>query len=118
MQMAVNSWFFVALFFPKRNTKRLKCSNRLSRPTEESFSTMDIKQLWINVLDLWGALDQHPLVHSSLALLLLLAIALFLGRVARYLILHAAKMLSRQPALHWVNDFLQNKVFHLSLIHI
>ncbi|MGE8338714.1 mechanosensitive ion channel family protein [Pseudomonas laurylsulfatiphila] len=73
---------------------------------------MDIKQLWINVLDLWGALDQHPLVHSSLALLLLLAIALFLGRVARYLILHATKMLGRQPALHWINDFLQNKVFH------
>lgn len=47
-----------------------------------------------------------------MSLLLLLAIGLFLGRVASYLILHAAKMLSRQPALHWVNDFLQNKVFH------
>jgi miniconductance mechanosensitive channel len=32
--------------------------------------------------------------------------------VARYLILHATKMLGRQPALHWVNDFRQNKVFH------
>jgi len=73
---------------------------------------MDIKQLWLNVQDLWGALDQHPLLHSSLGLLLLLLVALALGRVARYLILHATKMLGRQPALHWVNDFRQNKVFH------
>ncbi|MBT2338482.1 MULTISPECIES: mechanosensitive ion channel family protein [Pseudomonas] len=73
---------------------------------------MDIKQLWLNLQDLWGALDQHPLLHSSLALVLLLAIALVLGRVARYLILHGAKLLGRQPALHWVNDLRQNKVFH------
>lgn len=73
---------------------------------------MDIKQLWVNIQDLWGALDQHPLLHSSLALMLLLVIALVLGRVARYLILHAAKLLGRQPALHWVNDLRQNKVFH------
>lgn len=44
---------------------------------------MDIKQLWVNIQDLWGALDQHPLLHSSLALMLLLVIALVLGRVAR-----------------------------------
>ena len=73
---------------------------------------MDIKQLWLNVQDLWGALDQHPLLHSSLALVLLLVVALVLGRVARYLILHATKMLGRQPALHWINDFRHNKVFH------
>ena len=73
---------------------------------------MDIKQLWVNIQDLWGALDQHPILHSSLALMLLLVIALVLGRVARYLILHAAKLLGRQPALHWVNDLRQNKVFH------
>ncbi|RDI05995.1 miniconductance mechanosensitive channel [Pseudomonas fluorescens] len=73
---------------------------------------MDIKQLWVNLQDLWGALDQHPLLHSSLALMLLLVIALVLGRVARYLILHAAKLLGRQPALNWVNDLRQNKVFH------
>jgi miniconductance mechanosensitive channel len=73
---------------------------------------MDIKQLWINLLDLWGALDQHPVVHASLSLLLLVSIALVLGRVARYLILNAARMLSRQAALHWINDFLHNKVFH------
>ncbi len=73
---------------------------------------MDIKQLWVNIQDLWGALDKHPLLHSSLALILLLVIALVLGRVARYLILHGAKLLGRQPALHWVNDLRQNKVFH------
>ncbi|CAH0248663.1 mechanosensitive ion channel family protein [Pseudomonas brassicacearum] len=73
---------------------------------------MDIKQFWVNLQDLWGALDQHPILHSSLALMLLLVIALVLGRVARYLILHAAKLLGRQPALNWVNDLRQNKVFH------
>jgi miniconductance mechanosensitive channel len=73
---------------------------------------MDIKQLWLNLQDFWGALDQHPLLHSSLALMLLLAIALVLGRVARYLILHGAKLIGRQPALHWINDLRQNKVFH------
>ncbi|WP_053143621.1 mechanosensitive ion channel family protein [Pseudomonas sp. P97.38] len=73
---------------------------------------MDIKQLWVHLQDLWGALDQHPLLHSGIALMLLLVIALVLGRVARYLILHAAKLLGRQPALHWINDLRQNKVFH------
>lgn len=73
---------------------------------------MDIKQLWLNVQDLWGALDQHPLLHSSLALLVLLVVALLVGRVARYLILHAVKLLGRQPALHWLNDLRHNKVFH------
>jgi miniconductance mechanosensitive channel len=73
---------------------------------------MDIKQFWLNLQDFWGALDQHPLLHSGLALALLLAIALVLGRVARYLILHGAKLIGRQPALHWVNDLRQNKVFH------
>lgn len=73
---------------------------------------MDIKQLWLNLQDFWGALDQHPLLHSGLALVMLVAIALVLGRVARYLILHGAKLIGRQPALHWVNDLRQNKVFH------
>ncbi|SFH27383.1 mechanosensitive ion channel family protein [Pseudomonas sp. NFACC45] len=73
---------------------------------------MDIKQLWVNIQDFWGALEQHPLLQSSLALLLLLVVALVLGRVARYLILHGAKLLGRQPALHWVNDLRHNKVFH------
>ncbi len=72
---------------------------------------MDIKQLWLNAQDLWGALDQHPLVQPAWHSMVLLVIALVLGRVARYLILHASKMLGRQPALHWINDLRHNKVF-------
>ena len=37
---------------------------------------MDIKQLWLNVKDLWNALDEHPLLHSSLGLLVLLVVAM------------------------------------------
>ncbi|MGA5586424.1 mechanosensitive ion channel family protein [Pseudomonas siliginis] len=72
---------------------------------------MDIKQLWLKAQGLWGTLEEHPLLQSGLALLVLLVIALVLGRVARYLILHASRMLGRQPALHWINDFRHNKVF-------
>ncbi|MDT3419142.1 miniconductance mechanosensitive channel [Pseudomonas protegens] len=73
---------------------------------------MDFKQLWLNTQDLWGALDQHPLLHASIGLALLLVVALLVGRVARYLVLHAVKLLGRQPALHWLNDLRHNKVFH------
>lgn len=73
---------------------------------------MDFKQLWLNTQDLWGALDQHPLLHAGTGLALLLVIALVLGRVARYLVLHAVRLLGRQPSLHWLNDLRHNKVFH------
>jgi len=73
---------------------------------------MDIKQLWLRTQDIFGALDQHPLLQAVLGMTLLLIVALLLGRLARYVILHAARLLGRQPALHWVNDLLQNKVFH------
>ncbi|BCT32034.1 mechanosensitive ion channel family protein [Pseudomonas protegens] len=73
---------------------------------------MDFKQLWLNTQDLWGALDQHPLLHVGIGLALLLVIALVLGRVARYLVLHAVRLLGRQPSLHWLNDLRHNKVFH------
>jgi len=73
---------------------------------------MDFKQLWLTIQDLWGSLDQHPFLLSGLALALLLVVALVLGRVARYLVLHATKLLGRQPALHWINDLRHNKVFH------
>ncbi|KDO01780.1 mechanosensitive ion channel family protein [Pseudomonas donghuensis] len=72
---------------------------------------MDIQQLWQNTLDLWGTLDQHPVLHAGIGLGVLLAVALVLGRVARFLVLHAARLLGRQPALHWVNDLRENKVF-------
>ncbi|ROL68127.1 mechanosensitive ion channel protein MscS [Pseudomonas protegens] len=73
---------------------------------------MDFKQLWLDTQDLWGALDQHPLLHAGIGLALLLVVALVLGRVARYLVLHAVRLLGRQPALHWLNDLRHNKVFH------
>lgn len=73
---------------------------------------MDFKQLWLDTQDLWGALDQHPLLHAGLGLALLLVVALVLGRVARYLVLHGVRLLGRQAALHWLNDLRQNKVFH------
>ncbi|MBC2655474.1 mechanosensitive ion channel family protein [Pseudomonas sp. MSSRFD41] len=73
---------------------------------------MDFKQLWLDTQDLWGALDQHPLLHAGLGLTLLLVVALVLGRVARYLVLHGVRLLGRQAALHWLNDLRQNKVFH------
>ncbi|MEE1867246.1 mechanosensitive ion channel family protein [Pseudomonas auratipiscis] len=73
---------------------------------------MAIEQFWQNALDLWGTLDQHPVLHAGLGLTILLVIALVLGRVARFLILHAVKLLGRQPALHWMHDLLHNKVFH------
>ncbi len=73
---------------------------------------MDIKQLWLRTQDFFSALDQHPLLQAGLGLALLLIVALVLGRLARYVILHAARLLGRQPALQWVNDLLQNKVFH------
>ncbi|QBF25754.1 mechanosensitive ion channel family protein [Pseudomonas tructae] len=72
---------------------------------------MDIQQMWQNTLDLWGTLDQHPVLHAGIGLGVLLVIALVLGRVARFLVLHAARLLGRQPALHWVNDLRENKVF-------
>ncbi|VTQ03321.1 putative mechanosensitive ion channel family protein [Pseudomonas aeruginosa] len=37
--------------------------------------------------------------------------ALILGRVARYIVLYAANLLARQPALHWLGDLIRNKVF-------
>ncbi|MFD2643225.1 mechanosensitive ion channel family protein [Pseudomonas japonica] len=72
---------------------------------------MAIQQFWQDALDLWGTLDQHPLLHAGLGLVFLLVIALVLGRVARFVILHTVKLLGRQPALHWLKDLLQNKVF-------
>lgn len=72
---------------------------------------MDIQTVWLRTQELWGVLDQHPLLHAGLGLALLLVIALVLGRVARFVILHMTRLLGRQAALHWLNDLLHNKVF-------
>ena len=71
---------------------------------------MDIQRLWVDALDLWGTLDQHPLLHAALGLGVLLLISLVLGRIARFLMLHASRLLARQPALRWVEDLRHNKV--------
>ncbi|AIZ32130.1 mechanosensitive ion channel family protein [Pseudomonas parafulva] len=71
---------------------------------------MDIQRLWVDALDLWGTLDQHPLLHAALGLGVLLLISLVLGRIARFLVLHASRLLARQPALRWVEDLRHNKV--------
>ncbi|MBF8745507.1 mechanosensitive ion channel family protein [Pseudomonas putida] len=73
---------------------------------------MDIQGIWRDSLDLWGTLDQHPMLHAALGLAVLLLISLVLGRLARFLILHAARLLARQPALHWVDDLRHDKVLH------
>ena len=73
---------------------------------------MDIETVWLRTQELWGMLDQHPALHAGLGLALLLVVALALGRVARFVILHMAKLLGRQPAMHWVVDLLHNKLFH------
>lgn len=73
---------------------------------------MDIQTLWLRTRELWDMLDQHPVLHASLTLVLLLAAALAVGRLSRFLILHGMKLLGRQPALHWLNDLRHNKVFH------
>jgi miniconductance mechanosensitive channel len=73
---------------------------------------MDIQTVWLRTQELWGMLDQHPTLHASLGLVLLLIVALALGQVARFIILHMAKLLGRQPAMHWIVDLLHNKLFH------
>jgi miniconductance mechanosensitive channel len=73
---------------------------------------MDIETVWLRTQELWGMLDQHPALHTGLGLVLLLVVALALGRVARFVILHMARLLGRQPAMHWVVDLLHNKLFH------
>lgn len=60
---------------------------------------MDIQRIWRDSLDLWGTLDQHPMLHAAIGLAVLLLISLILGRLARFLMLHGARLLARQPAL-------------------
>ena len=72
---------------------------------------MDIQRLWHDTLDLWGSLDQHPVLHAGIGLAVLLVIALVMGRLARFLVLHATRLLARQPALAWLDDLRHNKVF-------
>ena len=73
---------------------------------------METQTLWTQIQDLYTNLDQHPWVSTILGLIVLVGVALLAGHVARIVILRITKMLGRQPALHWINDLRQHKVFH------
>ena len=47
---------------------------------------MDIQRIWRDSLDLWGTLDQHPMLHAAIGLAVLLLISLAVGRLALSLI--------------------------------
>ena len=73
---------------------------------------MDIQQLWVQFQTLWANLADHPWLSALLGLIVLVSIALIAGHIARILILRVTKILARQPALHWINDLREHKVFH------
>ena len=73
---------------------------------------MDIQQLWVQFQTLWANLDDHPWLSALLGLIVLVSIALIAGHIARIVILRVTKILARQPALHWINDLREHKVFH------
>ncbi|MES2868081.1 MAG: mechanosensitive ion channel family protein [Pseudomonadota bacterium] len=73
---------------------------------------MDTQSLWTQIQTLWANLDQHPWVSAILGLMVLVGIALLAGYIARIVILRVTRMLGRQPALPWINDFRKHKVFH------
>ena len=73
---------------------------------------MDTQPLWTQIQTLWANLDQHPWVSAILGLIVLVSIALIAGHIARIVILRVTKILARQPALHWINDLREHKVFH------
>ncbi|MDY1046260.1 mechanosensitive ion channel family protein [Pseudomonas coleopterorum] len=73
---------------------------------------MNIESLWQQAVTFITGLDDQPILQAGVSLFLLLIAAFTLGRLARFLTLHAVKLLSRRPSLHWLTDFLHNKVFH------
>ncbi|MBD8480699.1 mechanosensitive ion channel family protein [Pseudomonas coleopterorum] len=73
---------------------------------------MNIESLWQQTITFITGLDDQPILQAGVSLFLLLIAAFTLGRLARFLTLHAVKLLSRRPSLHWLTDFLHNKVFH------
>ncbi|KNC12895.1 mechanosensitive ion channel family protein [Pseudomonas sp. RIT-PI-a] len=73
---------------------------------------MNIESLWQQTVIFVTGLDDQPILQAGVSLFLLLIAAFTLGRLARFLTLHAVKLLSRRPSLHWLTDFLHNKVFH------
>lgn len=60
----------------------------------------------------WASLEQNPWLSAIVGLIILVSVALLAGYIARIIILRVTKMLARQPALHWVSDLREHKVFH------
>lgn len=58
-----------------------------------------------------SALDQHPLLQTTLAIAALLLAAWLLGRMARLVVRQATGMLGRQPSLMWLDALRDNRVF-------
>ena len=73
---------------------------------------MDTQTLWSEFERLWANLDNYPWLSSVLGLIVLVSVALLAGHIARIIILRVTNMLARQPALHWVSDLREHKVFH------
>jgi miniconductance mechanosensitive channel len=65
---------------------------------------MDSNPLWLWIEELFSGLDRHPLAQAVLSLGLLLIVALVLGRVARFLLLHAMKLLGLGALLNALLD--------------
>lgn len=72
---------------------------------------MDLSSLLTTLQDYWAILDRHPLISAALGLGVLLSLAWLLGRLARFLLQRVADLLARQPALSWVSDLRNNRVF-------
>ena len=72
---------------------------------------MDLSSPLATLQGYWALLDQHPLTSAALGLVILLAVAWIVGRLARFLVRRAADLLARQPALSWLADLRDNRVF-------
>ncbi|KQB52143.1 mechanosensitive ion channel protein MscS [Pseudomonas endophytica] len=73
---------------------------------------MDTQTLWSYMQGFWASLEQNPWLSAIVGLIILVSVALLAGYIARIIILRVTKMLARQPALHWVSDLREHKVFH------
>src|SRR5262245_4675895 len=56
-------------------------------------------------------LDQYPLLNTAIGLLVLLIVAWIMGRVAHIVLRRVIPLLARQPALNWLTDLQNNRVF-------
>ena len=72
---------------------------------------MNFTEIWLNVEQFWRSLDNHPYVNATLTLLVLVFVALLLGRLGRFLIQQGVRLLGRQASMRWINDLHNNKVF-------